>query len=268
MTQLPVWHQLFDSLQSTNLMVFRKERNRRNLMNHKSSLWVLVALFAATLLSACTGVVAAEPQPQVFALQAVNHLIIGVPEQDVYIERIAGSGDLERVVPGEEAEVLDLPIYAASELVDHDLFGTGDAPLGPYGKGMALGMTLGEWLAASGQGSYTVIGDRAKIELTFEKLVPDGIYTVWCSRVSFPPNIEIVDKPCGAADGTQNIFTADAQGNARFELELAALPPSSAETASVIAIAYHSDGQTYGAYPGDFGLNSHVHLAASIPVAE
>jgi hypothetical protein len=127
---------------------------------------------------------------------------------------------------------------------------------------------LGEWLSASGQGSYTVTGDRAKIELTFENLVPNGIYTAWCTRVTFPPNVKIVDKPCGAADGTENTFTADARGNARFELELATLPPSSAETATSIALAYHSDGKTYGAYPGDFGLNSHVHIAAVIPVAE
>jgi hypothetical protein len=237
-------------------------------MNRKSSLGILVALSAALALSACTGVVAVEPRPQVTALQAVTHLTAGIAEQDVYIERTAGSGEVERVVPGEEAGLLDLPIYAASELVEHDLFGTGDLPLGPYAKGEALGMTLGEWLAATGHGSYTVIGSRARIELTFEDLVPNGLYTVWCSRVSYPPNIEIVDKPCGDADGTQNIFTADAQGQAHFELELAALPPSTAETGTVIAMAYHSDGQTYGAYPGDFGKNSHVQLAAMIPVIE
>lgn len=237
-------------------------------MNHKSNLWVLVALFVTTLLVACTGIVAVQPPPQVSTLQAFTHLGLGMAEQDVFIERIAGSGQVERVVPGEEGEFMGLPIYAAAELVEHDLFGTGDKPLGPYASGAALGMTLGEWLAATGEGSYTVSGDRAQIDLTFEKLVPNGIYTAWCSRVSFPPNIEVVDKACGADDGTENTFVADAEGNAHFELELAALPPSSPETVTTIAISYHSDGKTYGAYPGDFGLNSHVHLAAPIPVIE
>ncbi len=77
-----------------------------------------------------------------------------------------------------------------------------------------------------------------------------------------------MDTACGADDGSQNSFTADVEGNGRFELELATLPASSPETASVIAVAYHSDGQTYGAYPGDFGLNGHVHVAAMIPVPE
>jgi hypothetical protein len=129
-------------------------------------------------------------------------------------------------------------------------------------------MTLGEWLSAGGEGTYTVIGDRAEIDMTYENLVPNGIYTVWCVRTTFPPNIQVVDKVCGAADGSQNGFVADAQGNGRFQLELAALPASSAETVSVIAIAYHSDGQTYGEYPGDFGYNSHVQVAAIIPVPE
>lgn len=237
-------------------------------MNRKSSLLTLVTLLAAMLISACTGVVAAEPQPQVFELQSVTHLALGMPEQDVFIERTAGSGAVERVAPGKEAGLLDLPVYAASEPVEHDLFSTGDVPFGPYPIGAALGMTLGEWLAASGHGTYTVTGDRAKLEMTYEKLVPNGVYTVWCSRVTFPPDIEIVDKPCGAADGTENTFTADAQGNARFELKLDVLPPSTATTVTSIAIAYHSDGKTYGAYPGDFGLNSHVHLAAPIPAQE
>ncbi|MEX1021301.1 MAG: hypothetical protein WDZ49_16690 [Litorilinea sp.] len=237
-------------------------------MNHKSSLWALVALFVATMLSACTGIVAIEPQPQVMALEAFTHLALGMAEQDVFIERVAGSGQVERIIPGEEADMMRLPIYAAGELVEHDLFGTGENPLGPYANGMALGMTLGEWLSATGHGSYTVTGERAKIELTFEKLVPNGIYTAWCSRVSFPPNIEVVDIACGAADGSENVFMADAEGNAHFELELAALPPSSPETVSTIAIAYHSDGNTYGPYPGDFGLNSHVHLAAPLAVIE
>jgi hypothetical protein len=236
-------------------------------MKHKNSLLALVALFAVTLLSACTGVVAAPPA-EVFELQAATHLGLGLAEQDVFVERVAGTGDVERILPGEEADFLDMPVYASAEFVDHDLFGTSDNPVGPYAKGADLGMTMGEWLAATGQGTYTVTGDRAKIEMTFENLVPNGLYTAWCSRVSFPPNVNVVDKPCGAADGTENVFTADAQGNARFELELAALPPSSAETSTTIALAYHSDGKNHGATPGEFGLNSHVQLAAPIPVAE
>ncbi len=237
-------------------------------MSYKSILLAVMAIFATAILSACTGVVAAKPETETFALQAITHVAMGLPEQDVFIEREAGSGQVVRIIQGEEAEAADMPVYAAAAMVEHDLFGTSDAPVGPFAKGEELGMTMGEWLAASGQGTYSVTGDRAKIDLTFENLVPNGVYSVWCSRVSFPPNVEIVDKACGTEDGSQNTFIADAEGNAHFELELATLPASSPETSSVIAMAYHSDGQTYGAYPGDFGLNSHVQIAAMIPVPE
>ena len=141
------------SRQSTNI------KNWRNLVNRRSTLLVAMVLFAALIVSACTSIVA-QPQTQTFELQSLSHIAMGLPEQDVYIEREPGSGQVVRVAPGEEAEALDMPIYAAAEMVDHNLFATGDAPFGPYVKGQALGMTLGEWLAAGGQGTYTVTGDR------------------------------------------------------------------------------------------------------------
>lgn len=236
-------------------------------MIHKHYRWIALVLLAAVLISACTAVLSL-PKPQTFALQSMSHIAMGLPEQDVYIEQEPGSDQVVRVAPGEETAAADLPVYAASELVEHNLFATGDAPFGPFPKGEALGMTLGEWLAASGEGVYTVTGDRARLDMTYEKLVPNGVYTVWCTRTTFPPNINVVDKACGAADGSQNTFVADAYGNGHFTLDLDTLPVSTAETVSVIAIAYHSDGKTYGAYTGDFGRNSHVHVAAIIPVPE
>ena len=150
----------------------------------------------------------------------------------------------------------------------HDLFQLDPDPLGPYGKGAELGFTLEEWLAATGSGAYTVVGDQAQIDLSFEKLVPNGIYTLWCAAVSVPPAYKIVDKPCGAADGSENIFTASAEGKADIHLNVKTLPDSTAETIQVLAIAYHSDGKTYGPLPGDFGLNSHVQILFMIPAPE
>lgn len=236
-------------------------------MIRKPPILSTLALLDAVLLSACTAVLA-QPEPQVFALQSMSHLAMGLPEQDVYIEQAPGSDQVVRVAPGEETATMDLPVYAAAEWVAHNLFAEGDAPFGPFPKGQALGMTLGEWLAASGEGTYTVTGNLARLELTYEHLVPNGVYTVWCTRTTFPPNSNVVDTACGAADGSQNAFVADVQGNGRFTLDLDTLLVSTAETVSVIAIAYHSDGKTYGAYPGDFGYNSHVQLAAIIPVPE
>jgi hypothetical protein len=252
---------IYDSIQAA----IQKEQN---LMKTKAT---LITLVAATLLAACTAVVAQpgpQPEPEVYALQFGTHVAAGMAEQDVFIEREAGSGKVMRILPGEESETLDLPVYAAASNVGHDLFGTSESPVGPFEKGLPLEMTMGEWLAGTAHGTYIVSGDRAELTFAAEKLVPNGLYTVWCARVSPPPADTSVDKPCGAADGSQNGFVADANRNARFMLELPALPATSAETMTVIALAYHSDGKSYGEYAGDFGFNSHVQLAAVITTPE
>ena len=200
-------------------------------------------------------------------MQFVNHLQAGFPEQDVFVESPVDTGVVVRV----ESEAADDPallgslLYTAAAPVEHDPFKVGNEPLGPYEKGDALGFTLGEWLAAEGAGKYTVEGEKAEIKASFKNLVPDGVYTVWCSSVTFPPNMNIVDRPCGAQDGSENSFRADSEGSADFILEIEPLGPSTKETASVIALAYHSDGRTYGPNPGDFGLTSHVHIFFIIP---
>ena len=141
----------------------------------------------------------------------------------------------------------------------------GDEPLGPFPMGDELGVALGAWLKAAGSGTYAMDGDSVQMDLSFDNLVPNGVYTVWCSVITLPPDFSITDSPCGAADGSNNAFTADEHGNAAFSVETAALPPTTDTSMSMIALAYHSDGNTYGEYPGDFGLNSHVHIFAVIP---
>ena len=125
-----------------------------------------------------------------------------------------------------------------------------------------------QWLSAIGTGTYVVDGDNAELKLSFQKLVPNGVYTLWCSRLTFPPNANVVDRPCGAADGSQNVLKADSNGNAVFNLKIKALEASSKETVSLLALAYHSDGKTYKDKPGDFGLNSHVQIFFMIPPPE
>lgn len=203
-------------------------------------------------------------------VQFVNHIQANLPEQDVFVE---SSDDPKKVirVEGDQAKdpkTLAMKAYAAASVVEHDPFKLGTNPLGPYPKGKALGFTLEDWLAAGGSGTYMVDEDTATLDFTFQKLVPNGVYTVWCSRLTFPPNPAVVDRPCGATDGSENVFTALADGSGQFKLTLKPLEESTKETVSVFALAYHSDGKTYGANPGDFGLNSHVQIFFLIPPAQ
>lgn len=203
-------------------------------------------------------------------LQFVNHIQANLPEQDVFMQSPDKQNQVVRVEgdQAKEASISAKTVYAASSAVEHDPFKLGDNPLGPYPKGKSLGFTLTEWLGAQGGGTYMIDGESAQLDLNFQKLVPNGVYTVWCSRLTFPPNPAVVDRPCGVEDGSENVFKADAEGAGVFNLKMKPLEESTKETASLIALAYHSDGKTYGEKPGDFGLNSHVHIFAMIPVSE
>lgn len=229
----------------------------------RSLKWLIMAALAALVLSACQPV---QPETaQQVELQLVTHIVAGMAEQDVYVVKSEGSGEVFRLIGDEVDAYLDAPTYAAQQTVSHDLFGLSDNPVGPFPQGIPLGFTLGEWLAASATGTYTIQGDQATLDLTFANLVPNGVYTVWCATVNPPPADTAVDKPCGAPDGSENVFTADANGNATFRLTMPRLVDTTDTSLQVIAAAYHSDGKSYGPLPGDFGLNSHVHVAAIIP---
>ena len=199
--------------------------------------------------------------------QLKNHIALGMPEQDVFIETADDSSQVVRI-EAEDAKdpaTLAMAVFGTKEVVEHDPFKLGESPLGPFDKGDSLGFTLGEWLAGGGSGSYTVDGDRATLDFSVTDLVPESLYTVWCARVTFPPDAGSEDRPCGEADGSNNSFTTDASGKGKYRVEMAPLKDSSAETASVVALAYHSDGKTYGDDPGAFGQSSHVQLAWIIP---
>ena len=182
------------------------------------------------------------PHTVTASFQWVHYIEVGLPEQDVFIEANSthadapdpyNNGPLGTFLPnifrveGKSAltpSMLAKKVYAALTIVPHDPLKLGPNPLGPYYKGEALGFTLGQWLAARGSGSYAQTDDHAALSLAFQSLVPDGDYALWCGRISAAPDYREVEKACGAADGTQNRFKADAQGNGSFHLNLKALP--------------------------------------------
>jgi hypothetical protein len=224
----------------------------------------LFVLMLAILASGCNSIAPAVPQKQV-ALNFVSHVAAGLPEQDVFIEVAPGADVVKRLTAKNIETYMDAPVYASQDLVPRDPFQVGPDPLGPYSKGAELGFTMAEWLAGTGNGAYTVIGHQAYIDAYFDKLVPNNVYTVWCSHISVPPDFKIVDEPCGQPDGSQNTLITDAYGRAEFHVVTESLPDTTEKTMQVIAVAYHSHSQTYGGNPGDFGLNSHVQVLAFLP---
>lgn len=206
-----------------------------------------------------------EVEPVSLELAFVTHLDMELPEQDVFIEREPGSGEVWRVTLGDHD--LDQPLYKSAVPVPYDPFDP--AALGPHPRGEPLGLTLGEWLRHTGRGRYTYADGRGRLELSFSGLVPNGVYTLWHAFIALPPTTPFsgtLDLPLGARDGSESVFVADENGRAEFVHEFSpGLQMSDVWTTSMLAINYHSDGKTWGGVPGDFGLNAHVPLFVMLP---
>lgn len=196
-------------------------------------------------------------------LQFVFHLDAGMAEQDVFVEK--AEGQVFRIT----ADDTDMtkPVFAATHAVPHNPFDP--ATNGPFDKGADLSVSVGQWLGASGSGTYECQGEIGEIGLGFEGLIPDGVYTMWYFFMPMPPTQPFggtIDLPYGARDGADATFVADAVGNARFDRTIeGCLQLSGEQLLAGLAIAYHSDGLTHGGSPGDFGLNSHIQLMTMLP---
>jgi hypothetical protein len=195
----------------------------------------------------------------------ITHLDAGLAEQDVYIEREPGSGEVYRITGGDHN--MKAPLFKSATKLPHDPFNREN--VGPYPKGEALGMTAGEWLKQQGKGTYTYKDGVGSLDLEFTGLVPDGVYTIWHAFMPATPPVPFtgtLDLPLGAPDGTESVFRADADGKAKFVHTFQpGLEMSDVWTTAILAINYHSDGKTYGGHPGKFGLNSHIPLFAMLP---
>ena len=222
-----------------------------------------ILFVAALFLSACSDVGPLK-------LSFVDHVTADMIEQDVYVEKTAGSGEVYRINPDEFEKYKNARAYGTAEVIHHAPFNPEHN--GPYAKGQDLGFTLAEWLSGTGAGTYTCRAGTGKVDVSFNKLVPNGGYTMWyafagkshmgCKDCPFAT----VDFPMGTPDGAQSVFTADANGNARFNLSFKpCLELSGERLMAMLAIAYHSDGNTYGPDPGPFGRGTHVQLFTGLP---
>ena len=222
----------------------------------KILLVVFVLVFSLSLVTA--------QEDMVFDLNFRTLTGLGLAEQFVFI--MNEEGEAVNVTADSPISTLNETIYTIANVEDFtfDPFQLFDNPIGPFEAGESLDMTLGDYLAARGWGTYSESEGTATLDLHFDRLIPNGLYTLWCSDLNRPPDFEVVDKPCGAQDGSENSFTADDHGEASIEMTLPALAMPTETTLSVVAIAWHPDGQTYGEHPGDFGTVSFVPLRALV----
>ena len=204
-------------------------------------------------------------KPTAMELNFLFHVEADMAEQDVFIEHQKDSNVVYRATKADRH--MHSPLFYPAEAVSHSPFNPED--VGPYAKGSPMGFTLGDWYAAKGKGTYTCNDGQGTIKANFTKLRPDAVYTMWHFFFANPPtkpSIGTYDIPMGTRDGTQSIFRTDKNGNAMFEKTIKpCLQLSGEHIASGLAIAWHSDGKTYGPLPGEFSINSHVQLFTVLP---
>ena len=227
-----------------------------------------IVIAITTLFNVDTADTSNADDPVSLELAFVTHLDIDLPEQDVFIEKEAGSKKVYRVTKGDHN--MNAPLYKTAIETPHDPFNP--AAVGPHKKGESLDMTLGEWLKHTGTGTYTCEAGEGTLDLNFTGLVPEGVYTMWHAFMALPPPVPFtgtLDLPLGARDGSESVFTADKKGRAAFKHTFQpCLQMSDTWTTSMLAINYHSDGKTYGGHPGQFGINSHIPLFVMLPQRE
>lgn len=204
-------------------------------------------------------------KPVALDLSFVFHIDQDLAEQDIFVEKQPGSGKVFR--PTKSERDMSLPLYAAAQPLEHAPFEP--AGVGPWPRGQALGVTLGQWFAAKGHGSYSCTNGKAHINFDFEKLVPNGVYTMWHYFMAWPPTEPFngtYDLPVGARDGSDAAFQADANGNATFERRFSpCLQLTGEHLAAGLGLAWHSNGKTYGPSPGEFATFTHVQMYLGLP---
>ncbi len=228
-------------------------------------IWVLFPVLTLILLSGFTPWKSTEPAE--IELVFVDHLKAGLIEQDVFVEKKEGSGNVYRVLPKERDKYLDSKIYTIEKAEHHDPFDAKNA--GPYKKGKYLGMNLSDWLKASGKATISCEQGWGRFKANFENLVPSSTYTIWHFFMPAPPTDPFtgtLDVPLGDRKGSQSVFNTDRNGNASVDLRFEhCLQMTGVQLMSGIAVALHTDGKTYGPDPGAFGKDTHVHIFAMFP---
>jgi hypothetical protein len=131
-------------------------------------------------------------------------------------------------------------------------------------------LTLDDFDNVGGSGHIERVAGGTRLTLDMTGLIPNGVYTVWSDFYKAPgltPDFanSIALGAFGATDGSQNVFTADADGTAHFEGIQPAGPMSIVGEAPAYVLdspvseyyaflAYHINGQTYGPEPAPVGL--------------
>jgi|GEM_PF-2361890 len=134
--------------------------------------------------------------------------------------------------------------------------------LGPDGHAV----TWGEWNGATGSAKINCTGQGTRLNANLEGLIPNGVYSLWLQKFQAPGFDTAYTNVSGfgaAGDGTDNVFTASANGTAKVHITSPAGPlsvfgsiggciPEEEYELHFVGI-YHLDGKPGTTTPGTAG---------------
>lgn len=199
-------------------------------------------------------------------LELHSFVAVGMVEQDVFVE--GDDGMVHRVAADSVDDMKSAKVFGATESPPFQPMNL--TPTEQYEKGIDLGMTLEDWLSASGEGTYSCADGTANIEIVFAGLAPDAVYTMWNFIDAEPPTDpwQGILYALGARDGSDATFESDGEGNATYSASFQpCLETAGTQTMTGLAAAWHPDGKTHGASPGKLGVDAFAQLMVGL-VAE
>jgi hypothetical protein len=125
-------------------------------------------------------------------------------------------------------------------------------------NGEPLGLTLGQWISATGTVTLSPQPDRTeKIDVGLRGLKPGARYSLFENHFGkgstwFTP----LD-----GSGKANSFKADSRGAATIHL----VAPEALTHDNAVLVVFHSDGIAHGEERGHVGIDAHHQLIARIP---
>ena len=124
--------------------------------------------------------------------------------------------------------------------------------------GDGIHAALGVWRNADGTASFEPGPQVTKVHTVFRRLIPNGRYSLFVRQLA--GRTGMVYTPLDLA-GTQNSFSADAEGRADLAVDSPLQMPAGAQ----LVLVYHSDGADHQSSIGVLGTNAHPQLITRVP---
>jgi len=131
-----------------------------------------------------------------------------------------------------------------------------DSPITPLlnAESTPLSVTLGTWKSTTGGATLSCRNGTETVTSSFQHLLPNAAYSLFIVHLHVNGSKRFT--PLGAANGSNNNFTSNAQGEGTKTSILSPCLNSS----NAVVLVWHSDGHTHGVSLGVLGVTWHNQL--------